>query len=267
MGRVSFYRDRHLPFFELKICDTSDLSYKRHSHEEYSLGIVEQGESNFWHEGRQDDVGSGNLVLIPPHTLHACNLQGKDNWKYKMLFVRSCWVQSLLRCEGLQGTDMQVVKSFLSPRERYELGRRIDELKSNISPLAKETGIISVFLSLLNCAGGLGPGHGPADERPGLKIIRDYLHSHFSEKVTLDQLEKVSGLNKFYIVRLFNSTYNIPPHAYQTLLRINYAKRELRRQRRTVDIALEAGFCDQSHFIKVFKGYVGTTPELYQKTI
>lgn len=39
MPEVQFYREEKLPF-EMKVCDTiSDLSYKKHSHEEYSLGL------------------------------------------------------------------------------------------------------------------------------------------------------------------------------------------------------------------------------------
>lgn len=267
MGSVYFYRDTDLPFFELKICDTSDLSYKKHLHEEYSLGIVEQGESSFWYEGKKAGVFSGNIVFIPPNTLHACNPQEAANWIYKMLFVHSQWVQALLEGEGIHKVEFPIVEKMDGGRDRFMMARLIDDLKSDISPLEKETSIMCVFLRLLGGVKTLRKKENPAKERPGLKLIRDYLHSHFNEKVTLDQLEMLSGLNKFYIVRLFNASYNVPPHAYQTLLRINHAKRELRKNRRTVDIALEAGFFDQSHFIKVFKGYVGTTPDHYQKLL
>jgi len=81
----------------------------------------------------------------------------------------------------------------------------------------------------------------------------------------LDDLERVSGINKFHLIRLFKDEFGIPPHMYQTLLRINYAKRQLRKQKQITEVALEAGFYDQSHFHKVFKSHTGITPEKYEK--
>ena len=100
---------------------------------------------------------------------------------------------------------------------------------------------------------------------PKLKIIKEYLDSLFLEKITLEQLEHASGLNKFHIIRLFKEAFTIPPHAYQTLLRVNYAKKELCKYRQLAEVAVESGFYDQSHFVKVFKSYTGTTPDRYQK--
>ena len=42
---IEFYRDASLPFFELKLCAEEEVHYKRHSHEECSLGILQQGET------------------------------------------------------------------------------------------------------------------------------------------------------------------------------------------------------------------------------
>ena len=146
------------------------------------------------------------------------------------------------------------------------LERRLQRLQGTETPLAKEAVLIDLF-------DGLQQGdkkmwlQRPGEERPRLKQVKEYLQNHFAAKVTLEELGAVSGLNKFHLLRLFKEAFKIPPHMYQMVLRINFAKRELGKRKEPAEVAQEAGFYDQSHFSKTFKSYTGITPEKYQKGI
>jgi AraC-like DNA-binding protein len=261
---IQFYHDKALPFFELKLCNTSQMSYKKHAHEEYSIGLVDQGRSFFWYEGKVDEIYPKTMVFLPSDVIHACNPINRDLWKYKMLFINQDWVQGFMKSKGSCVFNNPIVKDVSACGNFQMVSRMMESLKSNASPLEKEAIILAVFEQ------SLGGEQKTCDmnckkEQPKLKIIKEYLHSYFLAKVTLDQLEQVSGLNKFHIIRLFKEAFKIPPHTYQTLLRVNYAKKALCQQRQLAEVALEAGFYDQSHFIKVFKSYTGITPDKYQK--
>jgi AraC family transcriptional regulator len=55
---------------------------------------------------------------------------------------------------------------------------------------------------------------------------------------------------------------------YVRKLRIEYACHELVASARPiVDIALAAGFCDQSHFTRTFKLAVGSSPSQYRAAL
>lgn len=264
MSGIQFYRDKNLPFFELKLCNTSEMSYKKHAHEEYSIGIVDQGKSYFWYEGKVDEIYPKTMVFLPPDLIHACNPIDRDLWKYKMLFVNQDWVQGFMKSKGSFHFNNPIIKDVSVCGNFQMIDNMMKIIKSNASPLEKETSIVAVFEQSLS--GEKRTGDINCDKKhPKLKIIREYLHSYFLEKVTLDQLEQSSGLNKFHIIRSFKKAFKVPPHTYQTLLRVNYAKKELRKHRQMAKVAIEAGFYDQSHFIKVFKGYTGITPDKYQK--
>lgn len=263
MPEVQFYREEKLPF-EMKVCDTiSDLSYKKHSHEEYSLGIVDVGESSFWCEGQFHDVRQKTLVFIPHSVIHACNPNGSLPWKYKMVYVQSDWVEGFMRSQGSETLTSPVIKDISQSKLFREFHRHLRTLMSPVSFLEKEASLLALFERL-----------GQDDLKrvvlkdknlqPKLQKIKEYIHTCFLEKITLDQLEEISGLNKYLIIRSFNQAFSIPPHMYQTLLRVNYAKRELRKSRPIIEVACEAGFYDQSHFHKAFKNQVGATPEQYQ---
>jgi AraC-like DNA-binding protein len=260
---IRFYRDKDLPFFELKTCDTSELSYKRHAHEEYSIGIVDQGRSNFWYAGKIEEIGPKTVVFLPPDLVHSCNPIDQTLWKYKMLYINKKWIQDFIKSKN-EISFTPVVKDVSGCKIFDLVNKMVKSLNSSATPLEKEANVLALFEQSLSGEKKTCKVD-DEEEQPKLKIIKEYLQSCFAEKITLDQLEAVSGISKFHIVRLFKREFTIPPHAYQTLLRVNYAKKELRRNKPVLEVTYEAGFYDQSHFIKVFKNYTGTTPDRYQK--
>lgn len=266
MAGIQFYRDSDLPFFELKLCNTSALSYKKHAHEEYSIGIIDQGKSNFWYDGKTDEVYCKTMVYLPPDLVHACNPVNRDLWKYKMLYVQKKWVQGFMESRESFVLNNPIIKDVSNYGVLQRVSKMLDSLRSDIIPLEKEAKILSVFDLALTGEKKICQVN-YKKEQPKLKIIKEYLQNYFLEKVTLEQLERVSGMNKFHIIRLFKEVFKIPPHAYQTLLRINYAKKELCKHKPMTEVALDTGFYDQSHFIKAFKNYTGVTPEQYQKLV
>lgn len=259
MGGVGYYRDPSIPFFEIKFCDTKDLAYKKHNHEELALGIVDQGISRFWYDGNEVIVHPESFVVIPPGVFHSCNPSDHRIWRYKMLFVQPGWLERI-KDSGLNFSAYAGENALL----RRSVAQLVDCLMSDAAPLEKETYLLE-FLS--EAFAGEQACFLPLNsevDRKRLEKIREYLHAHYLEKVTLDELESLSGFSKSYLLRLFRLEYQVSPHVYQTVLRINFAKQQLIRRRSIAEVSLEAGFFDQSHFTKMFKQHVGVTPENYQ---
>jgi AraC-like DNA-binding protein len=263
MPGVQFYRDAALPFFELKICDANRLCYKKHSHEEYSLGVIDAGSSSFWYEGKTMGVNPQTVVLIPPGLVHSCNPQPEEQWKYKMLFIEAGWMRRFLENRGIPAFCQPVVRDRVKTNSCQALDNMLSRLTVPASPLEKEAAVMAFFEQAMEGMETVSQ-KSQLTELPRLVAIKQYIHENYRRKITLEDLEQVSGLNKFTIIRSFKEEFNIPPHMYQTLLRINNAKKMLRQRRRNIEVACETGFYDQSHFHKVFKSHTGVTPEQYQ---
>jgi AraC-like DNA-binding protein len=261
---IEFYRDASLPFFELKVCQADHMAYKKHYHEEFSLGLVEQGASRVWHEGRQVEILPASLVLIGPGVFHACNPRDRARWRYKMLFVQPAWVESLGRATKAPALLAEGVRCLPAKDFKPLVAEAADCLMGEATPLATETGVLALF-DAIRTAGGGEPAFSGGRERVRVGRLREYLQENYLGRVTLDDLEAVSGLSKYYVIKLFKRQYGVPPHVYQTMLRVNFARKELRRQRELAAVAQDAGFYDQSHFTKTFRSQVGVTPEVYQK--
>jgi AraC-like DNA-binding protein len=81
--------------------------------------------------------------------------------------------------------------------------------------------------------------------------------------VSLGTLAAIAGFSPFHLCRVFERVVGVPPHVYQLDVRLTKAAGLLARGKRIVSVAMETGFCDQSHFHRAFKRKFGVTPRQY----
>jgi AraC family transcriptional regulator len=87
-----------------------------------------------------------------------------------------------------------------------------------------------------------------------------------SETLTLTQIAQVVGVHPVYLATAFRKKFGLTIGEFVRKLRIEHACDELiKGDLPLAAIALDAGFVDQSHFSKVFKLQVGTTPANYRR--
>ena len=98
-----------------------------------------------------------------------------------------------------------------------------------------------------------------------VETAKAHLTDYFHDAVPLDALAELTGVSKFHLNKMFKQVVGIPPHVFQTSLRVGEAKRRLRDAAPLAHVAVDLGFADQAHFTRTFKRYVGVTPGQYQK--
>lgn len=99
------------------------------------------------------------------------------------------------------------------------------------------------------------------------EAIISYLQSHYTEKITGEEVAEHLGLNFDYINRLFKKNMGLTIFQYLNWLRINKAKEYLiTGGLKSYEIAEAVGYCDEYHFSKMFKKAVGLSPAEYEHT-
>jgi len=97
---------------------------------------------------------------------------------------------------------------------------------------------------------------------------RDLLRAEFSKKLTLNSIAKSVDIHPVHLATMFRQHYRQTVGEYVRQLRIEYACGEISTSDTPlVDIALAAGFSDQSHFSKTFKQFTGMSPARFRATL
>ena len=100
---------------------------------------------------------------------------------------------------------------------------------------------------------------------PSFAELVEYVHTHFYEKFTLEQLGKKFGLSAGYICTLFAKKHNTTLTCFVTQARMEHAVVLLTTSNLSLkQIANECGYKDYFYFNKVFKGYYGMAPSQYE---
>jgi transcriptional regulator GlxA family with amidase domain len=81
----------------------------------------------------------------------------------------------------------------------------------------------------------------------------------------LTELASIAGLSLFHFARQFKQTVGVAPHHYLVQRRVERAQDMLTRTDLPLsEIALAAGFSDQSHLGRHFRQMLGTTPREFR---
>ena len=101
-----------------------------------------------------------------------------------------------------------------------------------------------------------------------LAIVTDYIQSHLHQDLTLLELSAIAQISPYHFLRLFKKSLGVTPHQYILQRRIDRAKELLQFTDRSIsDIAIQVGFCDQSHLTRWFKRSLGITPKQFRARI
>jgi AraC family transcriptional regulator len=99
-----------------------------------------------------------------------------------------------------------------------------------------------------------------------LEQARELLHAHFADTLSLSAVAASVGVHPAHLARVFRQQYRCSVGDYLRRLRIEFACRQLAASDKSLsEIALAAGFADQSHFSKTFKSLKGVPPSEYQR--
>lgn len=98
------------------------------------------------------------------------------------------------------------------------------------------------------------------------KRVLNYIEEHYTERITLEDLSKIAGMNPKYFCRFFREMSYRTPIDYLNYYRIECACEQLVTTKATIiEVAFNCGFNDISYFIKTFRKYKGITPKQYLK--
>lgn len=145
--------------------------------------------------------------------------------------------------------------------------RDMERLSCDVATVL-EKGLFSVDEILARIGEALAPRRKLGNEtRRLIRKAMAYIHEHYAEPVSREDVARHVGVNKDYLTRCFSRETGIPPVAYLTRYRVNQAKTLLAAGEKSVaEVAVAVGFSDSSYFCRVFRQQAGVPPSAYGHT-
>jgi AraC-like DNA-binding protein len=85
--------------------------------------------------------------------------------------------------------------------------------------------------------------------------------------LTLDVLAEQAGLSPFHFLRIFERLTGTTPHQYVLRMRLREAATRLATEPGNIlEIALDCGFHEASHFTRAFRTEFGVSPKAWRPT-
>ena len=234
------------------------LKQPRHTHSEASFSFVLAG-NYIENYGRQERTRQpSTIVFHPPQESHAVDFQsGARVLSVQFDFERLAYIRSRSVVLDASASSRTETISWLGNRI-YQEFRRPDAF----SALALE-GL--VFEILAEASRGKIAASEKISPR-WFRQVKDFLHDNFSESIALEAVAEIADVHPVHLARVFRRQTGGTIGEYVRRLRVEFACRRISASNDSfTEIALAAGFTDQSHFARTFKNHLGVTPGEYRK--
>lgn len=132
----------------------------------------------------------------------------------------------------------------------------------DVTPLAAEAASLELVSWAARRHRSMGGGAPPGWLLSARQLIRD----RHAEPLSLGDIAAAVGISRSQLARGFRAWWATSPALYQRLVRLRSAARRLRETDDPIaDIALDTGFCDQSHLTNAFRRVFDISPARYRR--
>jgi AraC family transcriptional regulator len=229
VSEVAFPANRRLPW---------------HSHPLGCIAVVVDGVVDKRFARFEAGARTGALITMPPKEPH------QDRFGRGGAAIVVVESQALV---GQVSCAPDAEAALVAMRIRRELAH-----PDSFTPLAIE----GLALELTALA---GRGCSPTRGEKWVERARSLLLERFRESVTPGEIAAEIGVHQAHLARVFRTRYGESLGEFVRRLRLQWAAQQLASADLPLAVlAVEAGFCDQSHFTRAFRRQYGVTPARFR---
>jgi AraC family transcriptional regulator len=228
-----------------------------HAHDQPYLCFVLSGSWRERYDGGIRACAPRSIIYHPPGEIHSDHFDVGGAHLFAIEFDVS-WLRRIQLSTHPFGEPHEFSGGQVSTTalRMYDEARRADQL----SPLVLE-GLMLELLGACMRSRIAAPHSAP----PWIGDVEERLREEFRDPPSLGALAARVGVHRMHLARAFRQHYGASVGEFVRQRRLDFVCRELVASERPVaELALEAGFADQSHLTKIFNRALGTTPARYR---
>ncbi len=234
-----------------------------HSHQCTELFYVVGGAGGFQIESETFQVKAHDLVIINSNIQHTETSLNSAPLEYIVLGVEGLELirpsdhggrYFILNLKSLSDSVLPIMRIMLSEVEQQKPGA--DSVCQNL--------LQALLIQLIRITQA-SPESTVRATRKECATAKWYIDAHYKEKITLDVLAKVCGVNKYYLAHSFTEEYGIAPIQYLKNKRIEESKYLLSTTDYPIGVIVQTlGFSSASYFARMFQTAVGVNPSEFR---
>jgi AraC family transcriptional regulator len=169
---------------------------------------------------------------------------------------------------GVRGVGERFRSALIPPsRESVAIAAAMETVGEGSDASAMQEAafeIAAAALTATHATVALGRRTSFRNERAVMRTAR-YVETHYRESCSLADLAAQAEMSPFHFLRVYRRITGQTPHRHVLTTRLRHAARRLRTGgERIVDIAIDAGFGDLSHFNATFVRHFRLSPGAYR---
>ncbi|MGH8779980.1 AraC family transcriptional regulator [Paraburkholderia sp.] len=262
---VQYSRPSDIPGLILSTARYAEFRFEPHFHLDCHIGLVASGAQLQSFHGESLVLSRGAIQLMPPGEVHDSIASADQPYTLQTFRLSPALLDGLgEEITGRHYFPSQAAAVIEDSRLADQLLKIHSALRQGpTDPMRNETVVLelleSLFARLKQPAPQTITGNLSAQQ---LRIVRDFVDDHISDKIVLEDLSVLIGLDRFRFLKQFKRTIGMTPHAWLLRLRLEKAVALINANRTMpiTEIAHAVGFFDQSHFTRAFRHAYGVTP-------
>src|SRR5918911_295828 len=235
-----------------------DTIIDRHSHGHPYFCILLQGSYTETYGRQRRECKPSTVIFHPADELHSDHFLGKGGRLFRFEIKRQL-LERISQCSATLSEPADFNGGLLArlASKLYQEFRQPDE----VSSLVLEGLTLEMAAEMARKRQSNRISAAPS----WLKRACELIHAQFAESLTLTDIAKPVGVHPLHLARVFRRFHGCTVGEYIRRLRVDYAAHQLSTSDAPLaDVAVAAGFNDQSHLSKTFKLFTGMTPASYR---
>ena len=246
---------------------SANIETLSHLHREMEMVLILNGSAKLHVDGTTATVTAGDLVIIPPYTLHRYTIAAEEDCQHYCV----CFDVNLLYDKELAAALEN--GTITLPRILRDNMCADCVRAAFLANEAKKVGwalYIAGQLSLLFARLWETDRLTTQPSRTASSMHNEmfaYIAAHYTETITSSQAAAALHLNPAYFCRLFRYSFGERFSLYLCKYRLEKSKLLLQNTTLSIsDVAMAVGFNSFSYYSKRFREYTGMTPLEYRTT-
>ena len=225
--RADYQYASELGGIELLDANYHKQNFSRHSHEGYTVGVIESGAQRFFRTGNNHVAPQHSIILVNADEVHNGCSATEDGWAYRAMYPLPALFENISKELGLDQGAPYFPQAVVHDKQLAQMLRlTFTTLNESDNRLLRETLIYSLMVKLVARHGKnkLVKTQSQVDKKH-LFLVKQFLDDHPEADISLQELANLAGISACHLLRQFQYYFGLPPHTYQIQSRLRLAKK------------------------------------------